>query len=288
MKIITASAAGMCFGVRDALQILTEIESPENVSIYGELVHNPVVLDRLRQRGFLTLDESQRDIVPETDRIVITAHGISDRLRQRFLDAGKTLIDTTCPLVARVHDIAKSLAGQGAFVVVIGRPDHVEVLGIVGDLDRYAVVAAVENVDTYPVDKIGIVCQTTFPVEDASAIAQRIIDQNPQASILWPDTICQPTKDRQRALRELLDQVQAVVVVGGRRSHNTQRLIDACRSRDLMTFHVESADELDPRWFLGLETHPRYKKLRLLRYQRSGNLRHTTRAVDRRATFSEL
>lgn len=254
MRIITAAAAGMCFGVRDALRTITALEDPESVSIYGELVHNPIVLSRLRDMGFQALSETERAEMPATERVVITAHGISDRQRQKLIDAGKRLIDTTCPLVTRVHDAAKALVSKGTFVVVIGRANHVEVQGIVGDLDRYIVVESLEQVETYPAASIGIVSQTTFPVEEASTIAQRIIDRNPHATIQWPDTICQPTKDRQRALRELLDQVQAVVVVGGRRSHNTQRLIDVCRSRDLMTFHVESSEELEPRWFSGFQT----------------------------------
>lgn len=254
MRVITATAAGMCFGVRDALAALDSIDRPDSVAIYGELVHNDIVLHQLDTRGFQQLPEAARDELPAAPRIVITAHGISDNRRQQLVAAGKSLIDTTCPLVARVHRAAQGLAKSGAFVVVIGRAGHVEVEGIVGDLEAFAVVPSVTAVETYPSQTIGVVCQTTFPVDEAAAIRRQIAACNPAAEIRWVDTICQPTKDRQRALSELLDEVEAVVVVGGSHSHNTRRLVDACRQQGLAAFHIEHAGELDPDWFDGFET----------------------------------
>lgn len=254
MRVITATAAGMCFGVRDALAALDSIDRPDSVAIYGELVHNDIVLHQLDTRGFQQLPETARDELPAAPRIVITAHGISDNRRQQLVAAGKSLIDTTCPLVARVHRAAQGLAQSGAFVVVIGRAGHVEVEGIVGDLEAFAVVPSVTAVETYPSQTIGVVCQTTFPVDEAAAIRRQIAACNPAAEVRWVDTICQPTKDRQRALSELLDEVEAVVVVGGSHSHNTRRLVDACRQQGLAAFHIEHAGELDPDWFDGFET----------------------------------
>lgn len=254
MRIITAAAAGMCFGVRDALAALDAIGDPRSVAIYGELAHNEVVLHRLETRGFQQLAESERKELPAASSVVITAHGVSQRRRQELVAAGKTLIDTTCPLVTRVHRAAQDLARSGAFVVVIGRPDHVEVKGITGDLDWFAVAPSVASVGAYPAARIGVVCQTTFPCDEAAEIRRQIAACNPTAEIRWVDTICQPTKDRQQALSELLDQVEAVVVVGGNHSHNTRRLVDACRERGRATFHVQRAADLDPAWFTGIET----------------------------------
>lgn len=253
MKVIAAAAAGMCFGVRDALQALAAIDEPRSVAIYGELVHNDVVLHQLEVRGFQQLAEADRGELPSASQVVITAHGISQRRRHELIAAGKTLIDTTCPLVARLHRAAQDLARSGAFVVVIGRAEHVEVEGITGDLESFAVVSSVSAVGVYPARKIGVVCQTTFPCDEAAAIRRQIAVCNPTAEIHWVDTICQPTKDRQQALFELFDQVEAVVVVGGRHSHNTLRLVDACRRRGLAAFHVQHAADLDPAWFGGFE-----------------------------------
>jgi 4-hydroxy-3-methylbut-2-enyl diphosphate reductase len=254
MKILTASVAGSCFGVRDALEMLNRIEQPDSVAIYGELVHNDIVLHQLETRGFHTISETHRAAIPDEPNVVITAHGISHRRRQELTDAGKTLIDTTCPLVERVHRAAQDFSQSGAFVVVIGKPGHVEVEGITGDLESFAVVPSIAEACTYAAATIGIVCQTTFPCDEAAAIRRQIEHCNPEAEIRWADTICQPTKDRQKALSDLLDQVEAMVVVGGRRSHNTQRLIDACRQRGVVAWHVEEAAEIDPSWFDGFET----------------------------------
>lgn len=253
MKVMLAAATGMCFGVRDALVALAGIEQPRETAIYGELVHNDVVLHQLETRGFQQLAETNRAVVPEASQIVITAHGISERRRQELVAHGKRLIDTTCPLVTRLHRAAQELAESGAFVVVIGRPDHVEIQGVTDDLSLYAVVRSVDDVVTYPATTIGVVCQTTFPCAEAAAIRQQIEVSNPAATIRWIDTICQPTKDRQQALAELLDQVQAVVVVGGRHSHNTLRLVNICRQRGIVVFHVEQASELEPNWFEGID-----------------------------------
>ena len=254
MKIITATASGMCFGVRDALNALQSIDEPGSFAIYGELVHNDVVLVQLETRGFHQIAETRRAELPSEPNVVITAHGISDRRRQELLAAGKRLVDTTCPLVTRVHQAATVWSRRGAMVVVIGRPDHVEVEGITGDLTSFAVVHAVEAVQTYSSELIAIVCQTTFPSDEAATIRRQIEALNPQAEIHWVDTICQPTKDRQESLSELLEQVEAVVVVGGLHSHNTRRLAERCRQSGLATFHVQDATDLNPQWFVEFQT----------------------------------
>lgn len=254
MKIVTAASSGMCFGVRDALEALARIDRPDATAIYGDLVHNNVVLHQLENRGFHQISETGRAAIPDAPDIVITAHGISDRRRQELSAAGKTLIDTTCPLVTRVHRAAQDWAASGAFIVVIGRQDHVEVQGITEDLQQFAVVSNIDEVDNYSAVQIAIVCQTTFPVDEAAAIGKRVSLRNPQASIHTVDTICQPTKDRQQALLDLINSVQAVVVVGGHHSNNTRRLVDRCRQEGRTVFHVQDAQELEPHWFAGYET----------------------------------
>src|SRR5215471_21838090 len=146
---------GMCFGVKDALSTIMMMDYPEKATIYGQLVHNPEVLKRIEALGFSMLEESNRTPAVSTQSVVITAHGLSDKERGTLEASGKTLIDTTCPLVSRVHQIARGLQEQGYFVIVVGRVDHVEVKGIVGDLERFAVVERPEDVAVYPAGRIG-------------------------------------------------------------------------------------------------------------------------------------
>jgi 4-hydroxy-3-methylbut-2-enyl diphosphate reductase len=254
MNVIKAEVLGMCFGVRDALALIDHVERPENVTIHGELVHNEQVIARLHERGFHMVKESQRRPLPMTDTVLVTAHGISNAERERLRGAGKHLLDTTCPLVERAHQAAQKLQTDGYHVLVIGKPGHVEVQGIVEDLQSYTIVPTVGDVRSYPYVRLGIMCQTTTPVAMAQEIRAAVALKNPHAEVRFIDTICLPTKEHQRALERMLDQVEAVVVVGGRNSNNTRQLVLRCQERGLRAYHVQGPDDLRPEWFDGIET----------------------------------
>jgi 4-hydroxy-3-methylbut-2-enyl diphosphate reductase len=254
MKVIRAGVMGMCFGVRDALEAIDAIGEPGAVTIHGQLVHNEAVLDRLEARGFAMADEADRRALPETPVVLITAHGVSDRERARLAGAGKSLVDTTCPLVTRVHHAARALQEEGYHVVVIGRRGHVEVRGIVEDLDDSDVVETADEVRQYPHRRLGIVCQTTATERRVREIREAIAARNPGAEIRFVDTVCLPTKEHQRSLDRLLGEVDAMVIVGGRNSNNTRELVALCRERGVPAVHVQGAADLDPSWFSGFET----------------------------------
>jgi 4-hydroxy-3-methylbut-2-enyl diphosphate reductase len=253
MNIIRAEVLGMCFGVRDALQVMEGIARPADVTIHGELVHNEAVVTQLGARGFQMIGESEHRPVPQTATVLITAHGVSNQERQRLEAAGKTLLDTTCPLVARAHEAAQKLRAAGYHVLLIGRRGHVEVQGVIEDLDSYDVIQSVDEVCRYPSQRLGIMCQTTATAHEVQQIRDAVARLNPDADIRFLDTVCHPTKAHQQALEELLDRVQAVVVVGGRNSNNTRQLAERCRERGVPAFHVQSACDLRPEWFAGLE-----------------------------------
>jgi len=250
MQVLLADAMGFCFGVRDALAAAEETPRPEAVTIHGELVHNERVQLRLDSLGFHSSAEKDRGRIPATPLVMITAHGVSDRERNRLEQNGKQLIDTTCPLVQKVHRAAQLLAAEGRHVLIIGRPGHVEVQGILEDLASGEVVES-EQSGPYPHERLGIVCQSTTPPRLAAAVNAAIRAANPRADIRFIDTICQPTRDRQDAVVRLLPLVDAVVVVGGRNSNNTRELAALCRDRGVPAYHVQAAADLDPRWFRG-------------------------------------
>ena len=256
MRVLRADVLGMCFGVRDALAVVENIAKPAEVTIHGELVHNPIVQSQLAARGFVTSSEGARSrSIPATSTVLITAHGISDSERRRLEAAGKRLVDTTCPLVARVHEAAQSLARAGYHVLLIGRRGHVEVEGITGDLDAFDVIETVEEVTAYASTRLGIVAQTTATVAQVASIRQAIAVHNPRADLRFIDTVCSPTKEHQRSLERLLGQrVDAIVVVGGRESNNTRALVARCVDHGTPVLHVESTADLDPSWFRGFAT----------------------------------
>lgn len=254
MKVLRADALGMCFGVRDALAVMADLTDPRAVTVHGQLVHNPVVLTDLRVRGFTLTDETDRRRLPDTPAVLITAHGVSDRERARLAGAGKRLIDTTCPLVKRVHLAAQRLATRAEHVLVIGRPGHVEVLGIVEDLPSYTIIPDVAAVAAYPYVALGVVAQTTTPPALAAAVRAEIVRRNPHAAVEYIDTVCAPTRDRQRALERLLPQVELVVVVGGAESNNTRELTALAGRVGIPAYQVAGPGEVRPGWFAGVAT----------------------------------
>ena len=247
MKVLRADAMGLCFGVRDALAIAANRPEPGKTTIHGELVHNETVLVQLRSRGFQMTAEGDRDSLPSTEEVLITAHGISDRERQRLESAGKRLIDTTCPLVQRVHRAAQALQADGHHVLVVGRSLHAEVRGIVEDLAAYDILESPQDAVAYPHAKLGLVCQTTTPPSLAQEILAAVRARNPSAKIRFADTICQPTRERQQALDRLLTKVDAMIVVGGKNSNNTRQLVERCRAANVPVWHVQDATGLDSR-----------------------------------------
>ena len=253
MIVLRAAAMGMCFGVRDALALVQSIGNPNDVTIYGELVHNEEVNRNLAARGFQTLTEADRRNAVQTPSVLITAHGISDRERRALELSGKSLIDTTCPLVKRVHETAQRLHTEGWFILVAGKANHVEVLGITGDLERYAVIESEDNLPPMDAPRIAIVCQTTLQPERAKNIFSAVQAAHPQSDVRLFDTICRPTRERQEAALSLLKQVDALVVVGGRHSNNTLHLVKLAADRNIPVRHIQSATELDASWFAGFQ-----------------------------------
>jgi len=252
MQIHRATTTGMCFGVRDALKTIDRLGRPSEVTIHGQLVHNETVFVQLGRRGFHMNSESNRSGVPETPAVLITAHGVSDRERSRLKSAGKRLIDTTCPLVKRVHETAQSLQADGFYVLVVGRRSHVEVRGVIEDLIDYEIIEHEWDVRSYPFRRIGVVCQTTTAPTTVAAIRLALVFRNPRAEIRFHDTTCLPTRENQKAIEELLPKVDAMVIVGGKNSNNTQELVARCESAGKRTIHVQNAEGLDHEWFTGV------------------------------------
>jgi 4-hydroxy-3-methylbut-2-en-1-yl diphosphate reductase len=225
-EVLRAREMGMCFGVRDALVMARGVQTPVDFTVFGELVHNPAVTRSLEGRGFHLMGEMGRAGEVESAGVLITAHGVSDAQRRAFEKAGKRVVDTTCPLVRRAHAAALTLAGEGRHVVVVGKAGHVEVTGLTGDLASFDVVAGVEGVRAYGFEKLGVVAQTTTTDAVFDAVAARVRELNPRADVKAVRTVCQPTRDRQEAVRELVEKVDALVVVGGENSNNSRMLCE--------------------------------------------------------------
>lgn len=239
-----AEAMGWCFGVRDAVELALSHPERGDLTILGELVHDETVLARLRAAG-IRLAPSL-DAAVSTRHVLVTAHGASSRAIASLRARGLEVAEATCPLVRRAHDRLARLVAQGRHPVVIGRRGHVEVLGLTGDHEGATVVESEEEAWLVPeLPRVGVVAQTTQPLDEVLRIVAAIRRARAGSDVVFADTVCHPTKERQAAVRRLCAQVQRVVVVGGPRSHNTRRLAQACVDMGVPADRVQGPDELD-------------------------------------------
>ncbi len=251
MKIILAEHFGICFGVRDAIAAAEQLAEQGPLTILGELVHNPVVRERLAARGVLegnapSLPGTTGSTAITTQQVMITAHGTSDAQREQWRSAGFTVADGTCPLVRRAHEQLRNLVQLGYFPVVIGQRGHVEVRGLTGDFPHAIVIENARELHLLPLDeqRFGVISQTTQPIERVRSIVDVLRAARPDAQVQFCDTVCQPTKNRQNALQQLIATCDTIVVVGGYGSNNTKQLVQAAQAAGRASIHIERPEEL--------------------------------------------
>lgn len=252
MKVTVAKALGTCFGVQDAIDLAMDEAYRNKLTIIGQLVHNPQVVEDLRIRGVNIVDKLDETI--STANVMITAHGAPESLHETARKMGYNVIDASCPLVLRVHKAIAGFVREGFHPVVIGQASHVEVKGIIGDLQDYTIIANEEELSTLaPYQKIGIVSQTTQQIQHVKNLIAKIREVYPEMEVRFQDTVCQPTKDRQVAARELTNEVDLMIVIGGYNSSNTKKLKMVCDESGVEAFHIERASQLEPEMFDGRE-----------------------------------
>lgn len=258
MQVHVAEHLGTCFGVRDAIDLALGLARQGPVTILGDLVHNADVVARLDAAGAARVRQPHE---VRTPTVLLTAHGTSDRVKHQLRELGHDVHDATCPLVARVHQALARLVKEGRHPVVIGQPNHVEVRGLVGDFDDFTIIqdeadlAQLGNrLHRDPCARLGVVAQTTQPLERVLELVAALRARFPDADVRFLDTVCQPTKDRQQALRRLAAAVEVLVVVGGPDSNNSRKLTELARRLGRRAYQVANAAELRPEWFDGIQT----------------------------------
>jgi len=237
----------MCFGVRDAIALALQEATNQPLTVLGDLVHNETVLARLRSEGV----QFQNDAGSvATARVMITAHGASNRKLAETRHRGLQVIEATCPLVHLAHRSLSTLVSDGFHPIIIGKRDHVEVRGMTEDLARFDVVLDESEVANLKErERFGVMAQTTQPIEKVRRLVQALRERFPKSEVRFMDTVCQPTKQRQHAAAELAKQCDVVVVIGGTHSNNTHELIKTCSQFCERAHHVQTADDLLPNWF---------------------------------------
>ena len=242
----------MCFGVRDAIALALNQSKAQPVTILGDLVHNDTVLKQLRSQG-VKIEHQVADVTTPT--VIITAHGASERTMDRVRAHGLQVLQATCPLVQHAHQSVGRLVEEGFHPVIIGQRDHVEVRGVIEDLDEFDVVLSEPDVAALRErPRFGVIAQTTQPIDRVRSLVELIRRRFPYSEVRFIDTVCQPTKQRQAAAVELARQCDVVVVIGGAHSNNTRELVATCAHHCKRVHHVHGAADLKPDWFVNANT----------------------------------
>ena len=242
----------MCFGVRDAIALALEHGQAAPLTILGELVHNPAVLNELRARG-IAIEADVAHV--RTHAVMVTAHGASERSLAATRARGLQVVEATCPLVRVAHRAIHALIRDGYHPIIIGQRGHVEVRGLTEDLDAFDIVQDENDVDALAErPRFGVASQTTQPLERVQRLVALIRERFPQSQVRFLDTVCLPTKQRQSAAIELARQCDVVIVVGGANSNNTRELVSTCSSHCADVHHVQGEADLQAEWFSGAGT----------------------------------
>jgi len=254
MKVKVAAKAGFCFGVKRAVEMARQCLHDRDGPVYtlGPLIHNDQVTGALANEGIISVNDL--DEIPGPGTVIIRSHGVVPEIYDRAEQRGLELVDATCPFVRKVQQTVHDLVKQNIPVVVVGDPNHPEVQGIIGWSGGRAMVVAnegqAEKLDQYP--ELGVVAQTTQRQDNFDAVINVLSKCGSRVQVY--NTICLATAERQREALKLAQQVDAVLVLGGKKSANTAKLAQICLTAGKPVYMVETADEIDLAFLKGLRT----------------------------------
>ncbi len=257
-EIILAEPRGFCAGVDRAIEIVDRALEKFGAPIYvrHEIVHNTFVVSDLKARGAIFIEEL--DDVPPGATLVFSAHGVSQAIQREARARGFSVFDATCPLVTKVHVEVAKLHKEGYEFVMIGHKGHPEVEGTMGQLDEgihlVEDVADVASISPKQTEKLALVTQTTLSVDDAAEISNAIAARFPNIRLPKMQDICYATQNRQDAIKILSPQVDIMIVVGSPTSSNSNRLSELAQKLGVDSYMVDSAAEIQARWFEGKQT----------------------------------
>ena len=259
VTILRANPRGFCAGVDRAITIVERaldlFEKP--IYVRHEVVHNKYVVDGLRQRGAIFVDEL--DQVPDNATVIFSAHGVAQQVRQEAKRRELQVFDATCPLVTKVHmEVARS-SRRGSECILVGHRGHPEVIGTMGQYNNAEgdiyLVETVEDVATLVVkdeDNLCYVTQTTLSVDDAQSVVEALKQRFPAIEGPRKDDICYATQNRQDAVKELAAKVDLMLVVGSTNSSNSNRLRELAEKCDTRAYLVDNSEDIDPAWLDGV------------------------------------
>src|SRR5215207_1744400 len=255
-KLLLAAPRGYCAGVDRAVQTVERALELYGAPVYvrKEIVHNKHVVEQLRERGAIFVDEID-ETIPDGATTVFSAHGVSPAVHAQAAERGLSTIDATCPLVTKVHVEAKKFAADGYTIVLIGHGGHEEVEGTMGEApDRIVLVETEADVDSLEVPdpaRVAYISQTTLSVDETTAIIARLREKFPAITGPRTDDICYATTNRQAAVKQMAEHCDLVLVIGSRNSSNSNRLVDVARAAGADSHLIDNELEVREEWLDG-------------------------------------
>ena len=249
MKIILAKEIGFCSGVKNSVNLTKTVLKTDKKRIYmlGPIVHNLQVIEMLQKEGVKIVDSIEE--IPEGSTVITRAHGVSPSILQEALTKKLNIINTTCPYVKKAQEIAKYLNEEGYLVIIFGDKRHPEISNMLDIIHNNALV--VDNIaeirEIKFQKKIGLLSQTTKNFSNFRELSSNLLDKTEELRIF--NTICKATIKRQKNARELAKVVDIMLVIGGKESANTSRLVEICRQQGVKTYHLETKGQLEYTWF---------------------------------------
>jgi 4-hydroxy-3-methylbut-2-enyl diphosphate reductase len=253
MRIVRAKVLGFCFGVRRAIEMVQAGAQEGPIDSLGSVVHNPVVVQKLQASGVRVVSSLEEVSAPT---IAVTAHGRGPEIVEQAQQLGLRLIDATCPIVRKAQKAAAKLVDEGFRVIIYGEADHPEVRGVLAWTKGQGIaILDPEEEVAIPRRKVALLSQTTKSEESFVQFVSRFVARNIGRinELRVINTTCPETDERYHAARELAEECDLIIVVGGRNSANTRKLAQTCREAGVETYHIETAAELDPAWLAGKE-----------------------------------
>lgn len=254
MEVRLAKTAGFCFGVKRAVDTVYEqIEHPEETPIYtyGPIIHNEEVIADLERKGVRVVDSEEELKKLQQGTLIIRSHGVGEAVYDLVKAQNLHLVDATCPFVKKIHRIVKEASEQGDYVIIVGSSKHPEVQGICGWCHGdYAVIATEEELRALKLPenrKITVVSQTTFNLSKFKYLVAVL--QNICYNVYIVNTICNATQERQAEAKEIASSVDAMVVIGGKNSSNTQKLYEICKNECGNTYYIQTLKDLSAQNF---------------------------------------
>ena len=250
-ELTIAKSAGFCFGVTRAVNMVYEAIEKENVPIYtyGPIIHNDEVVKDMEKNGVTVINDLDELSSHEKGVMIIRSHGISKAEYDRIKNCGFEVLNATCPFVSKIHRYVEDYSSKGYDIIIVGSPKHPEVCGIKGWADEkchVTIINSPEDAENYmknSTKKLCIVSQTTFNYNKFQDIVEIIAKKGYDITVL--NTICNATEERQTEARAIAKEAEAMIVIGGRSSSNTQKLFEICKMECENTYYIQTLDDLD-------------------------------------------